>query len=271
MTTVYIVGNGLFGRVASDMLTRAGIENIVYDNEEPKAGSLASGNITKPSWVSGLGDASRQAYKDLDDLYGLHKFSPEIALGKHVDLFYVPREKVIQKPHTKATVEVVGDGWLRVDGQPKFGPVLVAAGVWTSELVPTPAIQAITGVSFIFNKANHKPQFQLWAPYKQSISYSHDGQVWFGDGQAIRKENWNPSDRIDKALKHAKEQGLEDPIEIHTGYRPYVKDHKNGYFVQIYERTWISTGGGKNGIVLAAIQARAFLEEFIHDSKYSGH
>lgn len=260
---VWIVGNGLFGRIASDLLTKEGIENFVIDSNEPNSGSMASGNITKPSWVSGLGDASKQAYKDLDELYGLVKFTPEIAFGKTIDLYYVPRIKVIGHAHKQGKVTAVGDGWIEVNGLRKQGNVLIAAGVWSQFLLPyMPAIETVTGVSFIFNKTIHKPQFSVWAPYKQAISYQYGNRVWFGDGTAIKNKNWE-EERITKSLDRAKNHGLENPIETHVGYRPFVKSHKNGYFEQIFENTWVSTGGGKNGIVLAAIQARKFLKEIL--------
>lgn len=261
METVYIIGNGLFGRIASDFLTEAGIENIVIDSHEPNSGTQASGNITKPSWISGLGELGKQAYTDLDRLYGLEKFSPQIILGKSLELLYVSRSKILNKEHITGKVTAVGDGWLTVDGKDKDGIILVAAGIWTEELVDMPIIDNVTGVSFVFNKQNHKPQFSIWAPYKQSISYQDEDQVWFGDGTAIRNKNWEEEKRIAASLKRASEHGLSNPIETNVGYRPYVKGHKDGYFKRVADKTWVSTGGGKNGIVLAAIQARKFLEE----------
>lgn len=258
---VWIVGNGLFGRIASDFLTEAGIENIVIDSHEPNSGTQASGNITKPSWISGLGDAGKQAYEDLDRLYGLEKFSPQVILGKSLDLYYVPRVKVLNKEHIVGKVTAVGDGWLTVDGEDKEGIILVAAGVWSEELVDMPDIDNVTGVSFLFNKKDHKPQFSIWAPYKQSISYGHKDEVWFGDGTAIRNKNWEQDKRVEASIHRAKDHGLENPIKTNIGYRPYVKGHKDGYFKKLADNTWVSTGGGKNGIVLAAIQARKFLEE----------
>lgn len=260
MKPVYIIGNGLFGRLASDFLTEAGIENTVIDSEEKNSGTVASGNITKPSWVSGLGEPGKQAYKDLERLYGLEKFSAEIILGKHLDLFYVARPKILNKEHITGKVTAVGDGWLELNGEYKDGYILVAAGVWTEQLVDMPTIDNVTGVSFVFDKEEHKPQFSIWAPYKQSISYQYEDKVWFGDGTAIRNKNWQEEKRVADSLRRASEHGLTNPAETNIGYRPYVKGHKDGYFEQVADNTWVSTGGGKNGIVLAAIQAQKFLE-----------
>lgn len=270
--TVHIIGNGLFGRIASDMLTKEGIDNIVYDSGEKHSGSAASGNITKPSWVTGLGDAARQAYRDLDGMYGLHKFTPDVGLGRSIELFYVKRDQVLGLPAYQAKVTKVGDGNVTLDNGYYFsGPVLVAAGVWSNELLPeVPKIEPVTGVSFVFRKPEgYTSKFNVWAPYKQAISYPYERYVWFGDGQAIKAKNWQ-DERIKKALERAKEHGLgldERPLHTNVGYRPFVKGHKNGYFARVRDKVWVSTGGGKNGIVLAAAQARRFMEE-LQDSGY---
>jgi hypothetical protein len=256
---IYIVGNGIFGRIAHDLLAANGYESIIIDDKKSNAGSIASGNITKPSWVSGLPKA-KQAYEDLDRLYGLEKFSPQIVPGKHIDLYYVPRPKTLLEPDIQDHVIHVGDGRIvTANNGVLSGKVLVAAGVWTEFLVQIPPMENIVGVSAIFQGASN-PRFSLWAPYKQAISYSHDNETWFGDGTAIKAKNFVEEERVKATLARAKRFNLTNPLEINIGYRPYVKDHKEGYFAQVYENTWASTGGGKNGIVLAAIQAKAFLE-----------
>lgn len=259
---IYIVGNGMFGRVAHDLLEANGFESKIIDNNQENAGTKASGNITKPSWVSGLGKESDLAYKELDTLYGLDKISPKF-VGKSIDLFYVARKKFRKNPDISDTVTEVGDGWVETERLGRLeGTILVAAGVWSSELIPMPQIDTIVGISFIFDKSDHEPKFSVWAPYKQAISYPISGwQIWFGDGTAIKKKNFDVMKRLADSINRAKSHGIETPPHVtHIGYRPYVKNHKDGYFDQVYGKTWVSTGGGKNGIVLAAIQARKFLE-----------
>lgn len=257
---IYIVGNGMFGRIARDMLEERGRYSVVIDNDEPNSGTKASGNITKPSWISGLGKEGKQAYQDLDRLYGLNKFSTELVAGKKIDLYYVAREKLQGKPDIAGTVSRVEDGWVQVGDTRYWGKILVAAGVWTDQLVSMPKIESMVGVSFLFKKPDDfKSRFNVWAPYRQSIAYDHNGVVWFGDGTAIKQTNWNNT-YIRRSLDHAEDLELEEPMETHVGYRPYVKGHKEGYFQKAFENTWVSTGGGKNGLVLAAIQARKFVE-----------
>jgi hypothetical protein len=49
--------------------------------------------------------------------------------------------------------------------------------------------------------------------------------------------------------------------KVSVGARPYVVGNKVGYFEQARPRLWVSTGGAKNGTVLAAWQAYRFLKE----------
>lgn len=257
----FIVGNGLFGRIAHDYLKLHGISSVIIDSLEANSGTMASGNITKPSWVTGLPEA-KQAYDDLHEMYGLEKFSPAIAMGKTIDLYYVPRKHTIKQPDVIGKVLKVGDGVIELDNGQKFhGNILVAAGVWSQWLVSMPDTEAIMGVSMTYWKTNHTPQFNIWAPYKQSISYGYGHEVWFGDGTAIKEKNFNRGVRVLASENRAAEHGLTNPTSVNVGIRPYVKGHKNGYFARVHPRTWVSSGGGKNGIVLAMIQARRFLEE----------
>lgn len=259
MDPIYIVGSGLFGRIAHDMLAANGQPSTIVDTGASYSGSMASGNITKPSWITGLGKEAQVAYDDLNSLYGLNKISPKV-LGKSIDLFYVSRSKTIKPPDIVDHVEHVGDGWLKfVDGRMLYGKILVAAGIWTERLVSMPPIDCIMGVSLLFD-GEHEPKFSAWAPYKQSISYGFEGQTWFGDGTAIKYKNFDFSERTKATIKRAAEHGLTNPVVTNIGSRPYVKGYKNGYFQQVHKNTWVSTGGGKNGITLAALQARKFME-----------
>lgn len=259
---IYIIGNGLFGRVANDLLYREGIESTIIDAEKPNSGTMASGNLMKPSWLTGINKERDKAYEDLDALYGIETFKADIAFGKTIDLNYVARYKVVNGIHMKARVTDIGDGWAKLDnGGIIEGKILVAAGVWSDKLVKIPQIDCIVGVSFLFQQFNWQAKFKVWAPFKQAISYqSGHNSVWFGDGTAIKLKNFTDQ-RIKDSLLRAETQGLIKPVETFTGYRPIIKGMKHGYFAKVYPNTWVSTGGGKNGIVLAAIQARRFLEE----------
>jgi glycine/D-amino acid oxidase-like deaminating enzyme len=268
MKQIVIVGGGMFGCVLRDFLAYSGVDDvIVIDSGEEFSGTNASGNVTKPSWVTGLGSFAKQAYTDLDRVYGLNKFSPEIGLGKTIDLFYVDKAEFAVPPNLNSVVTEVGNGFVKtynplskIEGGINNVTVVVCAGAWSNQLVKMPELDAMTGVSFMFKEPpEYKPTFNVWAPYKQSISYSQHGYVWFGDGTAIKEKNWS-KERIYRSIERAADLGLTNPIETNVGYRPYVKGYKNGYLAQVYENTWVNTGGGKNGIVLAAFQARQFME-----------
>jgi hypothetical protein len=89
-------------------------------------------------------------------------------------------------------------------------------------------------------------------------------QVWFGDGTALIEKTWQAESvqRVASSIKRAEEYfGLKGKAKAVVGARPYVEDHKAGYFAQVGDRTWVSTGGAKNGTLLAAEQAAQFIEE----------
>lgn len=267
MKPIYIVGGGMFGCVLKDFLAIAGVESTIIDMGKKHSGTSASGNITKPSWVTGLGDDAKRAYEDLDQVYGLDKFSPEVALGKTIDLYYVPRWRFLQRTDIPAMAVEVGDGYVKTEimGEGKSqlleGTIVVCAGVWCDELVEMPPIDRMMGISAIYYEPKgFKPQFKVWAPYKQAISYAEGNHVWYGDGTAIKQANWDTAKRTHEFLVRAEKYGLTNPMGMSMGLRPYVKGHKNGYLAQVHKNTWVNTGGGKNGIVLAAVQARKFME-----------
>ena len=263
--SIYIIGGGIFGQVAADFLRAEGIHDItIIDSGEKYAATPCSGNITKPSWITGLGDAAKLAYKDLDRLYGLIPVEANAPFGRKIQLFTVPQFKSLG--NGKA-IEI-GNGWAKVDYGGAVvehkGVILVAAGVWSGGLVSMPSIEKIVGISLTFLERNKPAQFSLWAPYKQSISYQcSDTEVWFGDGTAIKVSRFWEPERVSASIKRAESHGLflNSLNKTNIGYRPYVKGYKNGYFARVYENTWVSTGGGKNGIVLATVQARKFWEE----------
>ena len=267
--SIYIVGGGMFGQVAADFLRAKGLIDItIIDSREQYAATSCSGNLTKPSWITGLGKAAEQAYKDLDHLYGLIPIRAKAPLGRAVDLFAVPKFK--NNNAVNARVLEIEDGRIKLQ-YPGEDPVwansdivLVAAGVWSGQLISMPPVEKIVGVSLTFLGKNHPAQFSIWAPYKQAISYQcSENEVWFGDGTAIKSSRFYEPERVAASIRRAESHGLflNNLSRSCIGYRPYVKGYKNGYFARVYERIWVSTGGGKNGIVLAVVQARKFWEE----------
>lgn len=263
---INIIGAGLFGAVARDLLRSHGIECRTFDDGRPLAGSWPAGCLTKPSWLSHV-RRSGEGLAVLHRLYPVVDFDLKVLWG-HTQITHVPPASILRPADIVGKVVHVqpetGEVELE-DGSLYAGRTLVAAGVWSKELLPehfrdVPLV-GLQGSSQRYRATLPEARLHVWAPYKQSVAFNIEpGVAWFGDGTAIKPENFAQV-HIDRALKHAEEVGLYPSglIESRVGIRPYVKGHA-GWFRQAGARCWVSTGGAKNGVVLAAVQALQFLE-----------
>lgn len=275
---VLIIGAGLFGSVARDVLAEAGIESIVIDNGEELAGSKAAGCLIKPSWLTKLPKAEMEAgLYTLDRLYGLRSMPLRGPAGLPLGtILHAPPSRILRGPDIVGTVAEIDHnrGYVRMlldDQLIRGDAILVAAGIWSSGLLPRvrfepwPKIEGLYGESFRFSLRDFDgARLKVWAPYKQSVAFTiAPAIVWFGDGTAI-KNGWDGSKYRPRALEHAESL---DPdlnqnrlLSSQVGIRPYVKG-KVGWYERLGQRSWLSTGGAKNGVVLAAVQAQAFLRD----------
>jgi hypothetical protein len=183
---------------------------------------------------------------------------------------FVNPDKVMVKPDIKAAVRSVSDGKVQLtDNEVLKGVVLVAAGIWSRNLVDMPVIRGLYGASLRFKNAQIKtPLLHVYQPYKQAIAVNLDSKtVWFGDGTALIEKTWFKEEaaRLTATAQRAATQlkGNVTPNatpQAFKGARPYVEGYKAGYFERVHPKTWVSTGGAKNGTVLAAWQALKFVE-----------
>lgn len=265
---ILIVGSGLFGSVARDLLTARGIPCKVIDDGRPMSGSYPAGCLTKPSWLDALGKAREPALGLLDQLYGIQKLPLRLGPARLDSIMHVPPAAILRAPDVRARVTGIlpEAGVVHLDsGETLVGhSILVAAGVWCRELLPlhfgSARLEGLQGVSLRFRETLPEARLKLWAPFKQSVAFNIEpGVAWFGDGTSLRPESWTP-EHDERAQTHAADLGL-DPsnlIEVRHGLRPYVRGH-TGWFQRAGRRCWVSTGGAKNGVVLAAAQALQFL------------
>jgi|ERR1700733_746473 len=257
---VIIVGAGLFGSIAAALAQRAGREVMVIDAKNDRRASRCSGNLFKRSWLDALSKEDVEAaYKTLDSLYGIKDF-------EEIGLSWVDPEKVLLKPDMVGAVTEVGNGWVNVAAHGKIeGKVLVAAGVWSDQLVRMPSIKPLVGASLRIKGQISVPRTKLYAPYKQATVYNiNKKEVWAGDGAAILYKNWDEETRLKLLRTRVKALGVRigvDEAEVRVGMRPYVPNFKTGYFVRTQKNTWVSTGGAKNGLVLAAVLGQRFVKE----------
>lgn len=265
--SVLIVGAGLFGAVARDVLRTNGVECYTIDDGRPFSGSYPAGCLTKPSWLTKVAGRD-EALEELNSLYGLKEIPLRIAGVKSETIFHVPPAAILIPPDISGRVVHIAhnDGAVHLeDGRSFYGDqILVAAGVWSKQLLPEHfagvPLTGLKGSSQRFRGTLPEAQLKVWAPFKQSVAFNiAPNEIWFGDGTALRAESFKEH-HIDRAMKHAVELGLSQGqlIESRVGLRPYVKG-QTGWFRHVSKNCWVSTGGAKNGVVLAAAQALQFL------------
>lgn len=255
---IYIIGAGLFGGVARDLLRREGFDCKTIDDNRPLSGSYPAGCLIKPGWLTKLGKAREPALELLDEMYGLRTMNLR---GMPGTIQHCPPSRILRAPDICDRVGHIDPeaGLAQLCGGGNVeGTLLVAAGVWTQELCDVP-VTGIQGCSMRYAGGFEEAAINVWAPYKQTVAFEIEpGITWCGDGTGIKPDNWKPFHE-ERALGHAADMGLTDLQETRVGIRPYVKG-RTGYFERVGKRCWVSTGGAKNGVALAAVQAKQFLE-----------
>ena len=264
---VIIVGSGLFGSIAATLARSRGHDVTVVSDLQHMAASRASGCVLAPSWLSSLtGRDVDTGMNVLRALYDVHDLEFQTNLFKTFKAQRVDPDLVLVKPDVLEKVERVFNGKvLLANGEELKGVVLVAAGVWSAELVEMPKMRGLYGASVRFDSQLPTPRIHVYAPYRQAVGFQlNRRQVWFGDGTALIRKSWQESQdaRIATTINRGAEFfGLRGKHRAQVGIRPYVEGFKAGYFQRVHPGTWVSTGGAKNGTVLAAAQAARFIEE----------
>lgn len=269
---INIVGAGLFGQVIAARLREVGHDVRVFDRRQAEAGSVPSGGHLKPSWLTAIPKKDlERALETLDRLYKVETLTCRFAGLKDLELLRVDVETVLSTGHVIETdVTCVGDGWMKYvgpDGEDltATGTVIVAAGYWTGELIPSikHLISGRKGMSTVYvleEGVQPMPNIIVpWAPYKQIVRTSHGpGQVWIGDGTAIKPENWTTEterkiqDRVSPYTPDLYKESL-----TQRGIRPYTIGEGLG---KVADHLWYATGGGKSGMALAAVYANRLAE-----------
>ncbi|ALH23721.1 putative FAD dependent oxidoreductase [Pseudomonas phage PaMx11] len=272
-TDVIVVGAGLFGSIAAKALAQAGLAVVGVDDSRPGAGSLPAACLMKPSWFSSMGkDKFEPSLELLDRIYGVKDISFKVGLLRATVHWCDPaqilgdeevpvyREKVTALTRTSS-------GWaVSLEGREaalEARSVVVAAGVWTSELVRSQALGGLVGragVAFRWQDMQLEEQFiSPWAPYRQTVGFNiSPTEVWVGDGSAIKPENWNQdrqnvsysrcAQAIDRAGFGDQEAGR---VKALYGIRPYIAGVKPCLLEEVEPGLWALTGGAKNGTISA--------------------
>lgn len=274
---IIVVGNGLFGSIAATLARARGHTVTVISANVPHSASKASGCVLAPSWLNSMERGQIDtAMGVLSDLYTVHDLDFKTNLLKRFKAKRVVTEEVLVAPDIEARVTGVGDGWVTYDlgglaRQPpgKFkGKVLVAAGVWSFDLVEVDFVmKGLWGASLSIKAQLDEPRIHVYAPYRQAVAFNMDRKtVWMGDGTALLTSTWvkEQEGRLRQTADRAADLfdlPAANKARATVGVRPYVDGHKAGFLERVCANTWVSTGGAKNGTVLAAWQAHQFLKE----------
>jgi glycine/D-amino acid oxidase-like deaminating enzyme len=270
-TNLIVVGAGLFGSIIATHARSRGYDVTVIGQSRQYEASPASGCVLSPNWLNSMpSEDISDALSVLKEHYTLVdlKFKTNILStfkAKHID-----PASILIEPDIVGKVLAVRDNEVIFDkfGVPHtmHGTVIVAAGIWSKELIPDmPAIKGLYGASLRF--AGHiEPSLHVYAPYRQSVGFNiSEHEVWFGDGSALIQNTWRKEreERIERTTNRARSMcDAEDlgEVTVTEGARPYVEDHKGGYLRQVSDGLWVSTGGAKNGTVLAASHAHKIVQ-----------
>lgn len=263
MSTLFIVGGGLFGSLAAAYARRKGIEAVVFDCGREGAASRAAAGLFTERWAGRKLHAHyRHALPLLEQLYPIRSIlltHDRRDAGPTESLLFVPPSAILEPVPIRQQVTSVGDGWLEAGGQRHEGWVYIAAGVWSAPFLPGLEVHGKAGAAFLF-PGEHAGRIRQTAERRQCLAFVRDrGTTYFSDGTAERPYT-EEHDR--QSLSRAAEMGLTEPIARLWGYRPYTP--RAAVFQRIAPRTWLATGGRKMGTILGASFARRLVEEELH-------
>lgn len=260
MSTLLIVGGGLFGSLAASYARSKGIESLVFDASLDEAASPAAAGLFKEEWARRkMRPHYLYALPLLQQLYEVRNLSLRRDDGGRESLLCVPPSDILEVSPIRCRVTSIGDGWLEAEGRRYAGWVYIAAGVWSGAFLPRLNMYGRAGSAFLF-PGEREGRISQPPGGQQAIAFVRDhGSTYFSDGTAER-EHTPEHDR--RTLQRAADMGLTQPMRRLFGRRPYVAG--GPVFEKIASRTWLATGGRKMGTILGASYARRLLDEELH-------
>ena len=263
---VIVVGAGLFGSLLGQALENKGHDVTYIDSNENRAGSKPAACLMKPGWFQKIDEKPVLKYLEKTyENYQILKFragKPGL-ISVPVDVYWVPPKDIMHGGRNIVNEKVIEikDGVVVTEEKTYKGLVIVAAGVWTRDLLPKmPEIRGLVGSCVVSNTFKVKTNIiNTFAPYKQLVSFMRaPAEAWAGDGTSIIEKNFNQEHK-DRTRQRVKDMaGFEG--KLITGTRPYVKGDNLGLFAKLGDKLFVSTGGAKNGTILGADHALKLLK-----------
>ncbi len=270
MLDAVVIGSGLFGQIITKVLREQGRSVTMLDARRPKAGSGPAACLMKPSWFSSMGKAVYEpSLRLLDELYGVRdvvfQTRPKLA---STTVHWIPPVEILHPSPIVANVVGVAERRVLTDrGVYDARLIVVAAGIWTEELLPQYKQVGQQGVAFLWPGALGPSFIQLWAPYRQMVGFERGDGYWFSDGTAIKQENWTEAREEmswSRATHATNRVGLGDRVKGNVktliGVRPYAKGHKPCLLEEVRPGLWVASGGAKNGTLAAGYCAHVIRE-----------
>jgi glycine/D-amino acid oxidase-like deaminating enzyme len=269
MRDVIVVGGGLFGSIAADALSRAGMDVMLVDDKRPLSGSKPAACLMKPSWLTSMTKEQLDiSFSLLDEQYGLERIPFTLTPTRALDMTVtrIRPSKVwaaVNKPNViydgQATAVRDVDNYAIVNLGTAYiqaRHVVLACGSWANELAPwAPKPKPQAGWAFTWQESRKvQPLISLWAPYRQLVVFNReDGEVWAGDGSALKPERLTDWGRRDESMMRCVRAAFPKDEE---------KSEGAPCFFETRGRVTVITGGAKNG-TMAAGWCAARLKEML--------
>jgi hypothetical protein len=257
MSTLFIVGGGLFGSLAAAYARRKGIEAVVFDCGCVGAASPAAAGLFQERWAARkLRPHYHYALPLLERLFDIQPISLKRDDGSTEPLLFIPPVDILEPQPIRQQVTSVGDGWLEAGDRRYQGWVYIAAGIWSGRFLSELEVYGKAGAAFLF-AGEREGRIRQADANRQCLAFVRErGATYFSDGTAERVYT---AEHDSLSLGRAAEMGLTEPIQRLWGQRPYVP--RGPFFQRIASRTWLATGGRKMGTVLGASFARRLVED----------
>jgi hypothetical protein len=256
---VCVVGAGLFGSVIATALRAQGHAVTVVGDQRSGRGSLPAACLMRPQWAGKMPPAAyAAAIAFLRRFYTVQDLEFDAA-GLTVKVQHINPREILIPPDDSTTLQ----GWMLLDLQKQFDRVVLATGSFIYGSA-WEGVEKRGGWAYLFPGQLQRPFIRVWAPYKQIVAFNiAPDRIWVGDGTSLVPGSMTDVRERQSALRCAAAIGRSHADTAIMGYRPYVRGLKEPALLrQVRDRTWLATGGAKNGTLGAAWAAEKLCEEF---------
>jgi glycine/D-amino acid oxidase-like deaminating enzyme len=290
---VIVIGAGIIGATIAKAFTAKGREVLLMDANLSMPGTAPSGGHMRPQWFGNLKTGYEPAMGLLDQTWGVieeeylvypaksRRQLKGVGQPRGEVVYRVDIDQVLAYPRTLAQAISIGGAeerpvvYYRQLGVPDAETeaeharlVVVAAGLWSDQLIRELEIKGKVGVSFRIGGHLAQPFIKPWAPYRQIVAHQQEGdKIWVGDGTALLTKSWKP-DQSTLCWTRCSE-AVQDQADVLTmpqarlGVRPYCETGGDPCLIhRASKRVWAVTGSGKNGTIAAGWAALRLLKEF---------